>query len=73
MIHSGHAGGNGQNITVGTNVTAAVTLPLITAGGSPDRVRWHLKNRRMVRRFGINALVIIAGWYTGPALMFLSS
>jgi hypothetical protein len=39
MMYSGKAGGNGQNIIAGTNTMAAVTLPLITAGGSTDRVR----------------------------------
>jgi hypothetical protein len=47
-MHSGNTGGNGQNITAGTNTMAAVMLPLITAGGSTDRVRCHLHHRRMV-------------------------
>ena len=72
-MHSGNTSGNGQNITAETNTTAAVTLPLITARGSTDRVRWHLHHRRMVLRTGVDILVIIDGWYDGPALMFLSS
>jgi hypothetical protein len=72
-MHSGNAGGNGQNITAGTNTTAAVTLPLITTGGSTDRVRWHLHHRRMVLQTSIDILVITAGWYDGPTLMFSSS
>jgi hypothetical protein len=72
-MHSGNAGGNGQNITARTNTMAAVTLPLITAGGNTDCVRWHLHHRRMVRRSGVDVLVITAGWYTSPALMFSSS
>jgi hypothetical protein len=36
MMHSGNTGGNGQNITIGTNTTVAVTLPLITTGESTD-------------------------------------
>jgi hypothetical protein len=64
-MHSGNAGGNGQNITAGTNTTAAVTLPLIIARGSPDRMCWHLNHRRMVCRSGVDALLITAGWYAG--------
>jgi hypothetical protein len=68
MMHSGNAGSNGQNITAGTNTTAAaVTLPLNTTGESPDRMRWHLNHHRMVRRFSVDALIITAGWYVGLA------
>jgi hypothetical protein len=73
MMHSGNTGSNGQNITVGTNITVVVTLPLITIEGSTDRVHWHLHHHRMVLRASIDILVITAGWYDGPALMFLSS
>jgi hypothetical protein len=88
MMHSGNAGGNKQNITAGTNTTAAVTLALITVRGSTDRMRWHLHHRRMVLRTGVDILVITAGWYgwtgvdvlvitsgwyAGPALIFSSS
>jgi hypothetical protein len=45
MTHSCNTGGNGQNITAGTNTTSTVMLPLITAGGSTDRVRWQLHHR----------------------------
>jgi hypothetical protein len=38
MMHSGNAGGNGHNITAGTNTTAAVMLALITAGRNTSRV-----------------------------------
>jgi hypothetical protein len=69
MMHSGNTDGNGQNITAGTNTTAAVTLPLITAGGSTDRMRWHLHHCRLVHRSGIDVLVITAGWYASSALM----
>jgi hypothetical protein len=60
MMHSGNADGNGQNITAETNTTAAVTLPLITARGSTNRMRWHLHHRRMVRRSDVDVLIIIA-------------
>jgi hypothetical protein len=66
-MHSGNADGNGQNITTGTNITAAVTLPLITAGGSTDHVHWHLHHRRMVLQTGVDILVITARWYDGLA------
>jgi hypothetical protein len=72
-MHSGNTGNNGQNITVGTNITVAVTLPLITIEGSTDRVHWHLHHHRMVLRTSIDILVITVGWYDGPALMFSSS
>jgi hypothetical protein len=39
MMYSSNVGGNGQNITPGTNTTATMTLPLITAEGNTDRVR----------------------------------
>ena len=72
-MHNGNVGGNGQNITAGTNTTAPATLPLIIAGANTDRVRWHLHHRRMVLRTGIDILVITAGWYDGPSLMFSPS
>ena len=56
-MHSDNAGGNGQNITAKTNTTAVVTLPLITAGRSTDRVHWHLHHCRMVLRTGVDILV----------------
>jgi hypothetical protein len=37
-MHSGNAGGNGQNIAAETNTMATVALPLITARGSTDRM-----------------------------------
>jgi hypothetical protein len=73
MMHNGNIGGNGQNITAGTNTTAAATLPLITARANIDRVRWHLHHRQMVRRSGVDGLGITARWLAGPALMLLSS
>ena len=72
-MHNGNVGGNGKNITAGTNTMAVATLPLITVGANTDRVRWHLHHRRMVLRTGVDVLVITARWYSGPALMFLSS
>jgi hypothetical protein len=39
MMHSGNAGGNGQNITARINTTVVVALPLITTGESTNRVR----------------------------------
>jgi hypothetical protein len=72
-MHSGNAGGNGQNITTRTNTTVVVMLPLITAGGSTDHVHWHLHHCRMVLRTSVDILVITAGWYNGLALMFSSS
>ena len=38
-MHSGNADSSGQNITAGTNTTAAVMLPLITIGGGTSHVR----------------------------------
>ena len=72
-MHSGNAGGNGQNITTGTNTTAVVMPPLITTEGNTDRMRWHLHHHRMVCRTNVDVLVITVGWYAGPALMFSSS
>jgi hypothetical protein len=72
-MHSGNASGNRQNITTGTNTTAAMTLPLITARGNTDHVRWHLHHRRMVHRSGVDTLVITARWYADLALMLSSS
>ena len=68
-MHSGNAGGNGQNITAGTNTAAAVMLPLITAEGHIDRLCWHLHHRRMVHRTGVDVLIITASWYAGPAMI----
>jgi hypothetical protein len=62
-MHSGNAGGNGQNITAGTNTTTVVTMPLITAGGNTDRVRWRQYRRRMVRRSSVNEHIITARRY----------
>jgi hypothetical protein len=73
MTHSGNAGGNGQNITARTNTTATVTLPLITAGGNTDRVRWRQHHCWMVRRSSIYVLIITVGWYASSALMLSSS
>jgi hypothetical protein len=73
MMHSGNTCSNGQNIIAGTNTMAAVMLPLITTGGSTDHVRWHLHHRQMGLWTGVDILVITAGWYDGPALMFSSS
>ena len=72
-MHNGNAGGNGQNITTGTNTTTVVMLTLITTGGNIDHVRWRQHHRRMARRSGVDVLVITAGWYAGPALMLSSS
>ena len=72
-MHSGNAGGNGQNITTGTNTTAVVMPPLITTEGNTDRMRWHLHHRRMVLRTSVDVIVFIVGWYDGPTLMFSSS
>jgi hypothetical protein len=58
MMHSGNAGGNGQNITAGTNTTAAVMLPSLPPKGTSTTCA------------GAN---ITAGWYAGPVLMFSSS
>jgi hypothetical protein len=73
MMHSGNAYSNGQNIIAGTNTMAAVMLPLITTGGSTDRVRWQLHHCQMGLWTGVDILVIIVGWYDRPALMFSSS
>ena len=72
-MHSGNAGGNGQNITARTNTTAAVMLALITTGGHTDHVRWRLHHWRMVHWAGIDVLVITAGWYVGLASIGPSS
>ena len=37
----------------------------------PHRVRWHLNHRWMVRRSGVDALIITAGWYAEPTLIGL--
>ena len=68
-MHSGNAGGNGHNITAGTNTMAVVMLPLITNGGNTSRVRWHLHHSRMVRRFGVDRSIITVGWYSDLALI----
>jgi hypothetical protein len=72
-MHSGNAGGNRQNITVGTNTTAAVTQPLIVTRGNTDCMRRHLHHFQMLHWFGVDVLVIIAGWYAGPALTLSAS
>ena len=72
-MHNGNVGGNGKNITAGTNTTAVATLPLITVGANTDRVRWHLHHRRMVHRSSVDVLNITAKWHAGPALMLSSS
>ena len=68
-MHSDNSGGNGQNITAGTNTMAAAMLPLITAGANTDRVCWHLHHRWMVRRSDVDVLNITAEWHSGLALM----
>jgi hypothetical protein len=72
-MHSVDTGGNGRNITARTNTTAEVTLPLITAGGNTDRVQWYIHQRWMVRRTGVDVLVITASWNAAPAMIGTSS
>ena len=57
-MHNVNAGGNGRNITAGTNTTAAVTLPSLPPEGTPT---------------ACDGTYINGGWYTGPVLMFSSS
>jgi hypothetical protein len=42
------------------NTTAVVTLPLITAGGHTDRMRWCQYRRRMVCQSSVNEHIITA-------------
>jgi hypothetical protein len=58
MMHSGKAGGNGQNITAGTNIFVVVTLPSLSPEGTP---------------IACAGTYIIGGWYARLALMFSSS
>lgn len=63
-------GGNGQDITAGTNTTPAVMPPSLPLDGTLNRRGCLYYHHRMARPSDVDVSIINVGWYTNQALLY---